>query len=216
MSHARDARATAQNPDPDGLNNARPSFRDSFFTFKNLSLAIGILVMLLATGLQLHNQGRLWWCACREFVWTSDAWGSRTSQTLFDPYSFTHILHGLLFCGLGALLIRGMEARGRFFVALAIESAWELIENTNTVIDRYREATAALGYHGDTVVNSLGDIVCCGIGFMIARRLGWRRSIILFAATEIVLLVWIRDSLLLEIIMLVRPVEAIRVWQMAH
>ncbi len=121
-----------------------------------------------------------------------------------------------MFCGLLALLIRGMEPKWRLFMAIAIESAWELIENTNTVIGRYREATAALGYQGDTVVNSLGDIFCCGLGFMIARRLGWRRSIMLFMATELVLLIWIRDSLLLEITMLIYPVNPIKVWQMGH
>jgi len=91
-----------------------------------------------------------------------------------------------------------------------------LIENTNTVIQRYRAATAALGYTGDTVMNSLGDIMCCGLGFMIARKLGWRRSLVLFMATEAVLLVWIRDSLLLEIIMLINPINAIKVWQVGH
>jgi len=101
-------------------------------------------------------------------------------------------------------------------MAIAIESAWELIENTNTVIERYREATAALGYHGDTVLNSLGDIACCGIGFMIARKLGWRRSIMLFALTELALLIWIRDGLLLEILMLIRPIAGIRAWQLGH
>ena len=101
-------------------------------------------------------------------------------------------------------------------MALMIESAWELIENTNTVIERYREATAALGYQGDTVVNSLGDIICCGLGFMIARKLGWRRSIVVFVATELLLLIWIRDSLLLEIIMLIHPVNAIKAWQIGH
>jgi hypothetical protein len=210
----------AKSPDPTGLDDERrsagKSAKPSSFNIRILWPAIGILVILLVTGLQLHNQGRLWWCACRGFLWTSDAWGPQTSQTFLDPYSFTHILHGLMFCGLLALLIRGMEAKWQLFMAIAIESAWELIENTNTVIDRYREATAALGYQGDTVVNSLGDIFCCGIGFMLARKLGWRRSIILFAATELVLLIWIRDSLLLEVIMLIHPVSAIKAWQMGH
>ena len=210
----------AANPGPRAPNEPgrsnRKSAKPSTLNSENIWPAAAILLVLLATGLQLHNQGRLWWCACRGFLWTSDAWGSRTSQTIFDPYSFTHILHGLMFCGLLTLLIRGMKTQWKLFLAIAIESAWELIENTNTVIDRYREATAALGYHGDTVVNSLGDIVCCGLGFMIARKLGWRRSIILFAATEIVLLIWIRDSLLLEIIMLVYPVNAVKVWQLGY
>ena len=210
----------ATNPGPRAPNEPgrsnRKSAKPSTLNSENIWPAAAILVVLLATGLQLHNQGRLWWCACRGFLWTSDAWGSRTSQTIFDPYSFTHILHGLMFCGLLTLLIRGMKTRWKLFLAIAIESAWELIENTNTVIDRYREATAALGYNGDTVVNSLGDIVCCGVGFMIARKLGWRRSIILFAATEVVLLIWIRDSLLLEIIMLVRPIDTVKVWQLGQ
>lgn len=209
----------AKGPEPTGLNahhSIRKSAKLSFFNIRNPGPAIGILVILLATGLQLHRQGRLWWCACSGFLWTSDAWGSRTSQTFLDPYSFTHILHGLMFAGLLTLLIRGMEVRWRLFTAIAIESAWELIENTNTVIERYREATAALGYQGDTVVNSLGDIFCCGIGFMIARKLGWRRSIMLFVATELLLLIWIRDSLLLEILMLIYPLDAIKGWQLGH
>jgi len=200
----------------DGSKSVRTATNSSFFKNRNLWPAFGILAILVLTALQLHNQGRLWWCACRGFLWTSDAWGSRTSQTFLDPYSFTHILHGLMFCGLLALLIRGMSAKWRLFLAIAIESAWELIENTNTVIDRYREATAALGYQGDTVVNSLGDIMCCGMGFIIARKLGWHRSIVLFVATELVLLSWIRDSLFLEIIMLIHPVNAIKAWQMGH
>ena len=101
-------------------------------------------------------------------------------------------------------------------MAITIEAVWELIENTNTVIQRYREATASLGYQGDTVMNSLGDIMCCGIGFMIARKLGWRRSLLVFIATEALLLTWIRDSLLLEILMLVHPINAIKVWQAVH
>ena len=176
-----------------------------------------IVFVLIATALQLHNQGRLWWCSCgRAFFWTSNAWGSLTSQSFLDPYSFTHILHGLMFCGLLTLLIRGLPTSWRFCIAITLEAAWELIENTNTVIQHYRAATASLGYQGDTVMNSLGDIMCCGIGFMIARKLGWWRSLIVFFVTEAVLLIWIRDSLLLEIIMLVSPINAIKVWQVGH
>ena len=101
-------------------------------------------------------------------------------------------------------------------IAITIEAVWELIENTNSVIQHYRAATAALGYQGDTVLNSLGDIMCCAIGFILARKLGWGRSLIVFLATEVMLLIWIRDSLLLEIIMLISPINAIKVWQMGH
>jgi len=181
---------------------------------KNFWPWLVILLFLAASAWQLHHQGRSWWCSCgRAFFWTSDAWSSLTSQTFLDPYSFTHILHGLMFCGLLTLLARALPTSWRLTIAITIEAIWELIENTNTVIQHYRAATAALGYQGDTVMNSLGDILCCGIGFMIARKLGWFRSLGLFFLTEAVLLIWIRDSLLLEILMLVHPVNAIKIWQ---
>lgn len=119
-----------------------------------------------------------------------------------------------MFAGLLALLLRRMTAAWRLVCAIAIESCWEIIENSNTVIQRYREATASLGYQGDTVVNSVGDILCCGVGFMVARKLGWRWSIALFFAVETVLLFWIRDSLLLEILMLIHPMDSIKTWQL--
>lgn len=168
--------------------------------------------------MELHRQGRYWWCVCgTAFVWISDAWGSQTSQAFLDPYSFTHVLHGLAFAGVLAVIVRRQLPTGwQLSLAIGFEAVWEIIENTNTVIDRYREATAALGYHGDTVVNSLGDIACCGLGFVIARKLGFVRSIIVFAATEVVLLIVIRDSLLLEIVMLVFPIQSIKTWQLAR
>ncbi len=174
-----------------------------------------------AAALQLHHQGRFWWCECRNFIWTSNAWGSLTSQTFLDPYSFTHLLHGFMFAGLLLLLFRFVIKRNpsttwRLVLVVAIESLWEILENSNAVIDRYREATASLGYHGDTVVNSMGDILCCGVGLLIARKLGWLRSLPIFLATEIILAFWIRDSLILEIIMLIHPINAIKVWQLGH
>ncbi len=93
---------------------------------------------------------------------------------------------------------------------------WEVFENTNFIIDRYRTTTAALGYNGDTVVNSFGDILCCLVGFLIAQRLGLRRSLIAFVVLELILILWIRDSLLLEIVMLVVPLDAISAWQMCR
>lgn len=149
-------------------------------------------------------------------MWINDAWGSQTSQAFLDPYSFTHLLHGLAFAGILAMTARRLSIGWQLSLAVIIESAWELIENTNAVIDRYREATAALGYHGDTVANSLGDIACCGLGFMIARKLGLVRSLVVFAATELVLLISIRDSLLLEVLMLLFPIQSIKAWQIAR
>ncbi|HVF42940.1 MAG TPA: DUF2585 family protein [Pyrinomonadaceae bacterium] len=169
-----------------------------------------------AAAFVLRAQGRLWLCDCgRVRAWVGDAWGAETSQQLFDPYTLTHVLHGLGFCGLLALLLPRVDWRWRFSLAVAAESLWEVVENTDSVIRRYREATAALGYAGDTVVNSLGDIAACAVGFLVARRLGWLRSILLFAATEILLLFWIRDSLVVNIILLLYPSERLRAWQQA-
>jgi hypothetical protein len=183
---------------------------------KNIWPTVVIGVILIATAIELHLQGRLWRCACPQYIWTVHAWSSQTSQLFLDPYSFTHVLHGLMFAGLLALLIPRMKRTWRFVLAIALESAWEIIENTNTVIQRYREATASLGYQGDTVLNSLGDIVCCALGFALAVKLGWRWSIAVFLAVELVLLFWIRDSLLLEILMLIHPMNSIKAWQLAR
>lgn len=179
-----------------------------------------IVLIFVATAFQLRAQGRFWWCGCRSSVWTSEAWSSLTSQTFLDPYSFTHLLHGFLFAGLLLLLFRfgvkkNVPTSWRLVIAMVFEALWEILENTNAVIDRYRESTAALGYQGDSVVNSLGDMVCCAAGLLIARKLGWLRSLPIFIATEIVLLFWIRDSLILEIIMLIYPIDAIKGWQLA-
>ncbi len=126
-----------------------------------------------------------------------------------------------MFAGLLLLLLRfvfrsDLSTSWRLVIVLAAEALWEILENSNAVIDRYRATTAFLGYRGDTVANSMGDILCCGIGLLIARKLGWLRSLPIFIATEIVLLFWIRDSLILEIIMLIHPFESIKTWQLGH
>lgn len=182
-----------------------------------------LLIVLISAGaaIQLHQQGRSWWCKCGNFLWTSDAWGSLTSQTFLDPYSFTHLLHGFMFAGLLLLFARFIIKRDlstswRLVIAIALEGLWEILENSNAVIDRYREATASLGYRGDTVINSMGDMLCCGIGLLIARKLGWLRSLPIFIASEILLAFWIRDSLVLEMIMLIHPFEVIKRWQLGH
>jgi uncharacterized protein DUF2585 len=184
-------------------------------TKSNLPQMVAIGVVLLLVVVLLRAEGRMFICACGHFaVWTSDTCSSDTSQQLLDPYSFTHVLHGFLFFWLIALLFRRMNSSWQVCLALLLEGAWELFENTRFVIDKYRTETAALGYTGDTIVNSLGDLTCAFVGFMIARQLGLRRSLIVFAIVEVVLIVWIRDSLLLQILMLVHPAESIKLWQM--
>jgi hypothetical protein len=175
-------------------------------------IAIGLVLLLMVVS--LRAEGRMFLCTCGHFaLWTSDTCSSNTSQQLLDPYSFTHVLHGFLFFWLIALLFRRMTSGWQVWLALLLEGAWEIFENTPFVIDKYRTETAALGYTGDTIVNSFGDLLCAFAGFMIARKLGLRWSLIVFVLVELFLIVWIRDSLLLQILMLVRPVEAIKLWQ---
>jgi uncharacterized protein DUF2585 len=181
------------------------------------ALIIATGIVLLALIVLLRVEGRMFLCACGHFaVWVSDWCSSNTSQQLFDPYSLTHILHGFLFFWLITLLFRRMPRAWQLWLALLLESAWEVFENTSFVINKYRTETAALGYQGDTVVNSIGDLACALIGFLLARQLGPRRSLIAFVVIEVVLLLWIHDSLLLQILMLVRPIEAIKMWQMCQ
>jgi hypothetical protein len=162
----------------------------------------------------LRTEGRLWWCACGSPVlWVTEAWGPHTSQHLFDPYSFSHIVHGLIFGGLAWLVARKRPLGWQFCLALAIECIWEVLENTNFVIARFRGATAAVGYEGDTIANSLGDILSCALGILLARRHGLWWSVTLAVFIETALLLWIRDNLLLDIVMLVHPIDAVRAWQ---
>ena len=179
--------------------------------------ALAIIVSLAATAILLRVEGRLWICACGTVqIWSGQICSANNSQHFLDPYSFTHVLHGFLFFWMIAWLLGRLSGPWQLTLAIAVEGFWEVFENTNYIIDRYRSETAALGYNGDTVINSFGDILCCLLGFIIARRLGWRRSLIAFALLELILIVWIRDSLLLEILMLVIPIDAIRGWQMCR
>lgn len=176
---------------------------------------VAIVAVLTLAVFQLRNQGRSWWCSCHQlFLWAGDIWSSHNSQHLLDPYTFTHVLHGFAFCWLLMLCLPRVSVSWRLALATLLEAVWEVFENTEFVIQRYREETAALGYNGDSVFNSLGDILACMAGFLIAQRLGLKRSVLVFVATEVVLLVWIRDSFLLEILMLIYPIDALKAWQM--
>ena len=173
-------------------------------------------MVLIGTALVLRSQGRLWLCSCDYLLlWSGDPWSSDNSQHLLDPYSFTHVLHGFVFCGLVALILPRLTEVWQLWVAVSIEAVWEVLENSEFVIRRYREETAALSYQGDTIVNSLADILLCGLGFVVARRLGLRRTVVLFVVTEVTLAVWIRDNLSLNVLMLIYPIEAIKEWQAA-
>lgn len=177
-------------------------------------LLASLLLVLVVTAFALRFEGRLWICACGTIkLWVGNTCTSDNSQHILDPFSFTHVLHGVVFFWIIAWLGARLRSSWQLVLAIALEGAWEIFENTNFIINRYRTATAALGYTGDTVVNSIGDILCCLAGFLIARRLGFVRSLIVFVLIELVLMVWINDSLLLQILMLITPMEEIKNWQ---
>jgi hypothetical protein len=175
---------------------------------------IAMGVVLLITGYLLRSNGRPWWCACGlPFLWSGDIHTAHNSQHLFDPYSLTHMLHGVIFYGLLAVAAPRLPMSWRIACAISLEAAWELFENSNLVIERYRTATISLGYQGDSIANSLGDILSCALGFLFASRLGWWGSVALFAATELTLVLWIRDSLILSVLMLIHPIDLLKSWQ---
>ncbi|RIK83395.1 MAG: hypothetical protein DCC67_05995 [Planctomycetota bacterium] len=166
--------------------------------------------------LVIRLEGRIWFCKCGELLFVvADAWSPHTSQHLFDPYSLSHVQHGLIFYGALRWLWPRATWQTRLVIATALEAGWEILENSPPVINRYREATAALGYEGDSVVNALGDLLSCVLGFALASKLGLRGSVAVLLAIEVGMLVRIRDSLLLNILMLFYPLDAVRHWQMA-
>jgi hypothetical protein len=172
------------------------------------------LAILAAAAAILLAMGRNPICTCGTVdLWVGTRDSPRTSQMLADWYSLSHIVHGLLFYAGLWLVARRWPVGRRFILALLIEASWEVIENTPMVIDRYRATTAALGYTGDSVINSLSDILMMAFGFLLARKLPVRASILLLIALELVPLFVIRDNLTLNVIALIAPSHAIQAWQ---
>jgi hypothetical protein len=153
-------------------------------------------------------------CTCGTVdLWVGTRDSPKTSQMLADWYSLSHIVHGLVFYAGLWLIARRWPVERRFLLALLIEASWEVIENTPMVIDRYRATTAAIGYTGDSVINSLSDILMMALGFLLARKLPVWAAIGLLLVLEIVPLFVIRDNLTLNIIALIAPSHAIQAWQ---
>jgi hypothetical protein len=170
-------------------------------------------IVAIAAAIELA-MGRHPICTCGTVeLWVGARDSPKTSQMLADWYSLSHIVHGLLFYALLWLIFRRWPADRRFLLAVLIECSWEVVENTPFVIDRYRETTAALGYSGDSVINSVSDMLMMGVGFLIARKLPVVVSLVLLIVLEIVPLLVIRDNLTLNVINLFSPNAAIAAWQ---
>lgn len=173
------------------------------------------VAVLLGMTAVLTMMGRPLWCACAGWEpWVGDIWSRHNSQHLLDPYSVTHFQHGLVFYALLWLALRHKtDVRQRFVLALALEAAWEILENSPLIIQRYRQATISLDYLGDSLGNSLGDLLACAAGYGVAAVLPVAGTVGVFLLCEVGMLLAYRDSLLLNVLMLVAPSESIRRWQ---
>jgi Protein of unknown function (DUF2585) len=175
-------------------------------------IAAGLLLLLALVLLLMERPP---WCKCGYIkLWHGDVMSSENSQHVADWYTFTHIIHGVGLYGILWLIARRWSLELRFLLALLIEVAWEIFENTDFVITRYREDTIARGYYGDSVINAEVDVLACVLGFVLAARLPVWGTLALAVVIEGVLAYVIRDNLTLNLIMLVYPAEAIKEWQL--
>jgi hypothetical protein len=190
------------------LAPARPPFsRAGAWPLIILGIAVAAAVVLLW-------MGRAPICACGTVkLWYGDAASAETSQHLSDWYTPSHIAHGFIFYALLHLAAPRLGFWPRAAAATLVEAAWEILENTPAIIQRYREATIALGYDGDSVINSIADIGWMWLGFWLAARLPVRVSVAVVLAMEVGVGWMIRDNLTLNVLMLLWPLESVKAWQ---
>ena len=177
-------------------------------------IIISCLAIIALAGVIEYSMGRLPLGPDGKFGWwDGNIYGAENSQRVFDAYSLTHVIHGFGFYLLLWLLARRLPAKYRFVAAVLLEAAWEVFENSPFIINRYRAETVNFGYTGDSILNSLSDVVMMSLGFWAAYKFKVWQSILTIIGIEIFLLLWVRDNLTLNIIMLIHPVEAIKNWQ---
>ncbi len=195
------------------MKNLNPAICYLKHHFGTISAFVVILAATYAIELWLGRSlfgpdGKFGW-------WEGSIWSSENSQRLADPYSFSHIGHGILFYGVLWCIARKTSVKFRLIIAMTIESVWEIMENSPFIIERYRAVTISLGYVGDSIINSLSDVILATLGFLLAYRFNPLLSLFIIIIMEIGCALLIRDNLTLNIIMLIHPIDAIKDWQMA-
>jgi hypothetical protein len=173
-----------------------------------------VLALMIVQATVLHLMGRVWICTCGTIrLWVGDIWSSELSQQVFDWYTASHIVHGILFYGLLRLVLPRVPVPFKLAIAAALEVSWEIAENSPAVIEAYRQQALAAGYTGDSVLNSLSDTVSMMTGFALARFLPWKAAVTLVLALEIGTAVLVHDNLTLNLLNFVHRFPAIDAWQ---
>jgi hypothetical protein len=194
------------------MPNVEGPFRPSRIGAGGYAAAVAAVIGIAA--FVLWSMGRVPICTCGYVkAWHGVVQSSENSQHLTDWYTFSHVIHGFLFYGCFWLVVRRWPLGARLLAATLLEGGWEILENTDMVINRYREATISLDYYGDSVINSVSDILAMVAGFLLASRLPVWRVVALAIAMEVIVAYYIHDNLLLNIVMLIYPMEWIRRWQ---
>ena len=174
-----------------------------------------VLLIIAAQAIVLHLMGRVWICSCGTVrLWVGDIRSSELSQQLFDWYTPSHIVHGILFYGLLRLLLPRAPVLVRLAIAAGIEGAWEIAENSSWVIEAYRKQALAAGYVGDSNLNSLSDMLAMMSGFTLARLLPWKATVALVLVLEIGVAILVHDNLTLNVLNFIHRFPAIEAWQM--
>lgn len=184
----------------------------NYSTRTYLLLAVTLLVLMCAV---LFAMGRPFLCYNGSLkLWYGKVFSSQISQHLTDWYTFSHISHGLLLYLLLCWLLPDFPFGARLLLAIFIEAGWEVFENTEFMIKYYRQNTMAIAFYGDTILNSLCDVLAMILGFWTARKLPVYATLLLFLALEIGLIYFIRDSFLLNVLMFIYPFEFLKQWQL--
>ena len=175
-----------------------------------------VVGIMLVQALVLHGMGRVWLCSCGTIrLWVGDIRSDEMSQQVTDWYTFSHIVHGILFYGLLRLLLPRLPVLSRLAIAVGIEATWEIAENTPWVIEAYRQQALARGYVGDSILNSLSDTLSMMTGFALASLLSWRVTLALAVAMEVVVGYLVHDNLTLNVLNFIHRFPAIEAWQSA-